>query len=438
MKGVLNPTSGTPGVGGTLGNVAGNTGSTVGNTASNVGQTLGNTASNIGQTAKDFGHTGSLSGFASDTVSTVGQSARDTANTGANVLEGTGRTVGGFASDTASTIGGSTGLVGQGLQTGYSQQPLQSDYPQQGLQSGYQQRPVQSGFQQQPLQSGYQQQPLQSGYQQQPLQSGYQQQPLQSGYQQQPLQSGLQQPLQSGFQQQPLQSSNLQQSTGSLMPGTYAQELHMPSSIVREKVEKPVIVREKILPQEKIEVQPIIHREREQLEVHEVVQPLHERDIAATSVRYETLPSQTRADVRESDASFQTKYRDATTRYVGSYETQPVQREFLSKAPILEEHISKKIVEEVQPVLYKETITPTLIEETQPIYERVVEAPTMFEEVRDTVDLGVKYIQAPLTTQMSNLSVQEPATIHKETYIKKEIFSEHAHRQPTTESKRII
>jgi hypothetical protein len=384
MKGVLNPNTGNPGVGGTLGNAAGNVGGTVGNTASNVGQTLGNTASNIGQTAKDLGHTGSLSGFASDTASTLGQTARDTANTGANLVGDSGRTLGDLGSDTAATIGG-------------------------------------GGLRQQQ----YYQQPLQSGYQQQPLQSGYKQQPLQSSYQQQPLQSGYQQP-------------GLQQSTSNLQPGTYAQEVRMPSSIVHEKVEKPMIVREKILPQEKIEVQPVIHREREQLEVHEVVQPLHERDIAATNVRYETLPAQVRAEVRESDASFQTKYRDAANRYVGSYETQPVQREFLSKAPILEEHISKKILEEVQPVLYKETIAPTLIEETQPIYERVVEAPTIFEEVRDTVDLGVKYFQTPLTTQMSNLSVQEPATIHKETYIKKEIFSEPAQRQPTTESKKII
>jgi hypothetical protein len=420
MKGVLNPNTGNPGVGGTLGNAAGNVGGTVGNTASNVGQTLGNTASNIGQTAKDLGHTGSLSGFASDTASTLGQTARDTANTGANLVGDTGKTLGDLGSDTAATIGGG-GL----RQQQYYQQPLQSGYQQQPLQSGYQQQPLQSGYQQQPLQSGYQQQPLQSGYQQQPLQSGYQQQPLQSSYQQQPLQSGYQQP-------------GLQQSTSNLQPGTYAQEVRMPSSIVHEKVEKPMIVREKILPQEKIEVQPVIHREREQLEVHEVVQPLHERDIAATNVRYETLPAQVRAEVRESDASFQTKYRDAANRYVGSYETQPVQREFLSKAPILEEHISKKILEEVQPVLYKETIAPTLIEETQPIYERVVEAPTIFEEVRDTVDLGVKYFQTPLTTQMSNLSVQEPATIHKETYIKKEIFSEPAQRQPTTESKKII
>jgi len=194
-----------------------------------------------------------------------------------------------------------------------------------------------------------------------------------------------------------------------------------------EKVERPLIVRETILPQEKIEVQPIIHREREQLEVHEVLQPMRERDIAPTSMRSATLPAQVRAEVRESDANFQNQYRAATTRYSSDIETMGVQRELVNKAPILEEHISKKILEEVQPILYRETVTPTLIEETQPVYEKIVEAPIMFEETRQTVDLGTKILSqqpAQVTTQFSNLGLNEPNVIHKETYITKEVFAD--------------
>jgi len=192
-----------------------------------------------------------------------------------------------------------------------------------------------------------------------------------------------------------------------------------------EKVERPLIVRETIMPQEKIEVQPIIHREREQLEIHEVVQPMHERDIAPTSMRTATLPAQIRTDVRESDANFQTQYRAATTRYASDVETMGVQRELVNKAPILEEHISRKIIEEIQPILYKETITPTIIEETQPVYERIVEAPIMYEETRQTVDLGTKILSQPqMTTQFSNLGLNEQNVIHKETYITKEVFAD--------------
>jgi hypothetical protein len=219
--------------------------------------------------------------------------------------------------------------------------------------------------------------------------------------------------------------------TSGSLSGTWVQP-----AIVTEHIEKPVIVKEKILPQEKIEVQPIIHREREQLEVHEVIQPMHEKDIAPTLVKHATLPAQVRPDIRESDAQFQSKYKEATTRYIPEIQTQPVAREFFNKAPIVEEHISKKIVEEVQPVLYKETVTPVLIEETQPIYERVVEAPTIFEEIRQPVDLGTKV--QPLTGQMENLtlnqqplqqplglnqqSLQQPLGFQRETYVTKEFI----------------
>jgi hypothetical protein len=184
-------------------------------------------------------------------------------------------------------------------------------------------------------------------------------------------------------------------------------------------------VRETVFPQEKVEVQPVIHREREQLEVHEVVQPIHERDVGPTLVKHATLPAQVRPDVRETDTQFQSMYREASSRYASEVHTEPVAREFYSKPAIIEEHISKKIIEEVQPVLYKETVAPVLIEETQPIYERIVETPTIVEEMRQTVELGTK-IQ-PLTGQMENLNMRETSTLpqhptgfQRETYVTKE------------------
>jgi len=227
--------------------------------------------------------------------------------------------------------------------------------------------------------------------------------------------------------------------TGYHTTGLHGTEVHLASNVVNERIERPTIVKEKVIPQEKIEVQPIIHREREQLEVHEVVQPLHEKDIAPTLVKHATLPAQVRPDIRESDTRFQEQYRQATTRYIPDVQTQPVSREFVNKAPIIEEHISKKIVEEVQPVLYRETVAPVLIEETQPIYEKVVEAPVIIEEVRQTVDLGTKV--QPLSSSMQNLSLNEPF-MQKETLVTKEVFPaedlQRAERTYFTESKHIV
>jgi len=441
MKGILRNDTATGGpnqlqtgassVGGTLGNTVGNTANTGGNLASNVGQTLGNTASNLGTTARDFGQTGSVGGLAKDSASTVGQSLGDTGTTTGNLAKNTMGTVGGTFSDTGSTIGShSSGSLGQGV--GYGLERTGSGLGKVGNVTGGLASSTSNtlgnamGASSSSVGSGYNTN-LQSGYSSgSGLQSGYS-----SG-------SGLQ----SGYSGSTLQPGYSEYSS----TGSWAQEIRTAPTVLMEKVEKPMIVHETFMPQEKIEVQPVVHREREQLEVHEVTQPMRERDIAPTNVRVATLPAQVKADVRESDANFQTQYRAASSRYAPEVETLGVQREFVNKAPILEEHISRKIIEEVQPVLYRETITPTLIEETQPVYERIVEAPIMYEETRATVDLGTKILSQqpqsqPLQTQFSHLGLHEPNVIHKETYITKEVFADPTHKANVisgTPSKHIV
>jgi hypothetical protein len=43
---------------------------------------------------------------------------------------------------------------------------------------------------------------------------------------------------------------------------------------VRESKRLPEVVQEKIYPQERVEIQPVIHREKEQTEIHKIVQPI--------------------------------------------------------------------------------------------------------------------------------------------------------------------
>jgi hypothetical protein len=289
--------------------------------------------------------------------------------------------------------------------------------------------------------------------------------------QQQQLQTGTSQPTTQVTATQPLQGTQYTESHGqaqhlgttsyttqSSYEGEVAREVHIAPTVLVEKVEKPVIVKETILPREKIEVQPVIHREREQLEVHEVVQPLHERDVAATSVRHATLPAEMRAEIRESDTAFQTSYREASTRHLSEVHTEAVQREVVNRPAIVEEHVHKRIVEEIQPVLYRETVTPVLIEETRPIYEKIVEAPRITEETRQMVDLGTRYTDVP-TAQLGGLSLGEQpyytggqyqshipysgqplikeTTITRETFVEPARTTSHPHASHT-ETKRIV
>lgn len=355
--------------------------STTGTAASGLGNTAANVASGLGNTTADL--------------------ASGLGNTAANVASGGGRLPSGVGSNLPSSSQTATGAplyqsTGQGYQTSTG--------------------PGLSTFQ---SQSGQGYQSTGQGYQS----TGQGYQSTGQGYQTyEPGVSTFQPSTGQGFQSS--SSGPGFRTSGQVYQQQPTETFYAPS-VTREHIDKPTIVRETVLPQEKIEVQPVIHREREQLEVHEVVQPMHERDINPTLVKHATLPAQTRPDVRETDTQFQNLYREASSKYSSESHTEPVMREFLNKPAIIEEHISKKIVEEVQPVLYKETVAPVLIEETQPIYERIVEAPTIVEEMRQTVELGTK-IQ-PLSSQMENLNIkelpaipQQPTGFQRETYVTKE------------------
>jgi len=188
-----------------------------------------------------------------------------------------------------------------------------------------------------------------------------------------------------------------------------------------ERVEKPVVVHEKILPSQRTEVQPVIHRDREQMEVHKVVQPLHERDVAPTQHQYVQLPAENYQS-RAPDTEFQNQYRDVNSRIHSETFTAPMTTEQIQKPAIIEETIHKKIIEEVQPVLYRETLKPVVVEATKPIYEKVVEAPRLVEEIRPMVDLGTKFMGGQETAFRSTEMQQQPtAYIHEKiTVITKE------------------
>jgi hypothetical protein len=64
-----------------------------------------------------------------------------------------------------------------------------------------------------------------------------------------------------------------------------------------------------------------------------------------------------------------------------------IERMKIEKTPIVVETEKKKIIEEVQPVIYKETVQPTIIRETKPIYEKIIEAPVIVKEIREPIKM---------------------------------------------------
>jgi len=97
---------------------------------------------------------------------------------------------------------------------------------------------------------------------------------------------------------------------------------------------------------------------------------MRQKDIGPTTIQKTTLPSETRLPFSE----------------------EPLIREpgVMQKTPIVEEQYHKKVIEEVQPILYREVVQPVLIEQTKPIYENIQESPRYMEEEMPMRDLGTR------------------------------------------------
>lgn len=169
-----------------------------------------------------------------------------------------------------------------------------------------------------------------------------------------------------------------------------------------ERIEKPAVVHEVYKTEEVVQIQPIIEREREQLDVYEVVQPIREREVVATEVREAILPAQTRAAIVEDNSAFL-----AQRSLPGEFSTKEVTATMsrtIENAPIVHETIIHKVIEEVQPVIYKEVDRPVLIKETLPIYEKIVEAPRVHHTVLPINDMGVRTTTTAYSTGFTDLN----------------------------------
>jgi len=201
--------------------------------------------------------------------------------------------------------------------------------------------------------------------------------------QQSGLQSGLQQSgLQSGLQQPSLQAAPPTWNAGG--PEMFPEKRVTEATTV-ERQEREPILRETIIPQERIEVQPVIHREREVLELHQVTQPVYEKEVRATKIESTELPAEYREKIEGSQAEFQERLREGLEGLHSSVKWENVERNVIDQTPIIHETIKKIVREEVQQVIYREVIEPRVIKETLPIYERVVEAPRVFRQEREPV-----------------------------------------------------
>jgi len=146
-------------------------------------------------------------------------------------------------------------------------------------------------------------------------------------------------------------------------------------------IEKPAAIHEEIRREQVEEIQPIVNVEKIKTEVHQVTQPLIDREVRAVGVQERMLPTQVLPQINQPTVALRSAEDVSTVSY--RQDTNLV----VEKPAMYMETQKKQIIEEIQPVIYKETIVPTLIKETKPIYQTIVEGTTYVHEVLPAVQL---------------------------------------------------
>jgi len=171
---------------------------------------------------------------------------------------------------------------------------------------------------------------------------------------------------------------------------------HIPA--VTQYVEKPALIYENIRKEQVEEIQPVIHREHERTEVRQITQPIIQGIMEPVRVEDKELPAQIKPPVQASSIPINTSKTAATPLSTQSTTTAT---KVIEKPPIIVDTDNNKIVEEIQPVIYRTVLQPSVVRETLPIFEKVVESPVLVQQTRFP-----QYITAPLQQQPSVASQQ--------------------------------
>jgi hypothetical protein len=130
----------------------------------------------------------------------------------------------------------------------------------------------------------------------------------------------------------------------------------------------------------------VVHVDREQTEVRQVVQPILEKEVRPTLITKTT--KEVELGTRQEKASGLPTPLEGS-RTLGSAPSLESRTEFLGMekrheefSPIVQETVHKKVIEQVTPLLEREVVIPHVIEQTKNIHETVQEKPVITHEVR--------------------------------------------------------
>lgn len=142
-----------------------------------------------------------------------------------------------------------------------------------------------------------------------------------------------------------------------------------------EVIEKPVVIHESIRQEQVEEIQTVVRVEREKTEIRQITQPLVDKEVMPLQIEERVLPVEVLPVIVEKTVTVP-EVVDHSTREFDS-----TRRQVVEKAPIIQETDKWRIIEEVQPVIYREIVVPHIIRTSRPSREVIVEAPIFAEQV---------------------------------------------------------
>jgi len=163
-----------------------------------------------------------------------------------------------------------------------------------------------------------------------------------------------------------------------------------------EIIEKPVVIHESIREEQVEEVQPVFRVEREKTEIRQITQPLVDKEIMPVHIEERTLAVEVLPTIIEKTVTVP-EIEDHSTR-----DFESTRRQVVEKAPIVQETEKWRVIEEVQPIIYREIIVPHIIRTSRPSREVIVEAPVFAERVLSGRELSVEE-----RTRWANLFTKE-------------------------------
>jgi len=154
-------------------------------------------------------------------------------------------------------------------------------------------------------------------------------------------------------------------------------------------IEKPVAVHEEIRRELVEEIQPVINVEKLHTEVHQVTQPLFDKEVMPVQIEKKILATEVLPEVLIEGRGMRAASDMDTTVNLA---TKAV---IIEKPAQIIEVEKKQIIEEIQPVIYKETVVPSVIQETKPMYQKIVEGPVYSQTVLPASEVAIKSTIAP-------------------------------------------